>query len=75
MNRNCLLGLLPMLASPLFAAEGLYYTGTEAQESLPIKWQVGTNLIYDDNVNPYQGTRGISNRDSSIAVNPYVGAL
>jgi hypothetical protein len=55
--------------------QGLYYTGTEAQESVPIKWLVGGNLIFDDNVNPgKQDTNGQTIRESSLAVNPYAGA-
>ena len=71
------LAVLPLFFSPAFGAEGLYYTGTEAQESLPIKWLVGGNLIYDDNVNPTSrgpGAGGQSAAESSMAVNPYVGA-
>jgi hypothetical protein len=61
--------LLAALSSPAFAAEGLYYTGTEAQESIPVKWQLGLNAIYDDNV-----AAGSSNdSDSSLAVSPKVG--
>ncbi|MFN6018315.1 MAG: hypothetical protein ACK49N_12135 [Verrucomicrobiota bacterium] len=63
---------LPLLFTTAFGAEGLYYTGTEAQESLPIKWLVGGSLIYDDNVSAGQTTVGGSS--SSLAVNPYVGA-
>jgi hypothetical protein len=60
---------LAALSSPAFAAEGLYYTGTEAQESIPIKWLLGLNAIYDDNV-----AAGSSNdSDSSLAVSPKVG--
>ena len=63
---------LPLLFTTAFGAEGLYYTGTEAQESLPIKLLVGGSLIYDDNVSAGQTTVGGSS--SSLAVNPYVGA-
>jgi hypothetical protein len=54
---------------PAFAAEGLYYTGTEAQESLPIKWSLGANAIYDDNVAAGSST----DSDSSMAVMPNLG--
>ena len=64
---------LPLLFTTAFGAEGLYYTGTEAQESLPIKWLVGGSLIYDDNVSAGQ-TNGPAGSSSSLAVNPYVGA-
>ncbi len=64
---------LPLLFTTAFGAEGLYYTGTEAQESLPIKWLLGGSLIYDDNVNA--GSNNVGNgSSSSLAVNPYVGA-
>jgi len=39
------------------AAEGLYYVGSEAQESLPLKWTVGTDLTWDDNPNPTGANR------------------
>jgi len=69
------LTFLPLLFTNVFGDQGLYYTGTEAQESLPIKWLVGGNVIYDDNVNPTnRNATGQSVRDSSMAVNPYVGA-
>lgn len=65
---------LPLLITSTFGAEGLYYTGTEAQESLPIKWLVGGSLIYDDNVNAGNQAGVNSSKDSSLALNPYVGA-
>ena len=66
--------LLPLLFGSAYGAEGLYYTGTEAQESLPIKWLVGSSMIYDDNVSAGQNSVvGASDSSSSLAVNPYVG--
>jgi hypothetical protein len=56
-------------SGPAFAAEGLYYTGTEAQESLPIKWSLGANAIFDDNVSAGSST----DSDSSMAVMPDLG--
>ena len=56
-------------SGPAFAAEGLYYTGTEAQESLPIKWSLGVNAIYDDNWRAGSST----DSDSSMAVMPNLG--
>ena len=50
------------------AAEGLYNVGTEAQNSLPLKWSSGLNLTYDDNVNP-----GGANKYNATSLNPYVG--
>jgi len=60
--------LLPALSH---AEEGLYYIGSEAQESLPLKWVVGANLIWDDNVTPTALGRGRG--ESATSINPYVG--
>jgi hypothetical protein len=51
------------------SAQGLYYVGTEAQESIPLKWAVGASAIYDDNVAPGNGLE----EESSVGINPYVG--
>ena len=51
------------------SAQGLYYVGSEAQESLPLKWVVGASAFYDDNVNPGLGVA----EDGSFGINPYVG--
>ena len=50
------------------AAEGLYNVGTEAQNSVPIKWSVGASFTYDDNVNPG------ATKDSAVSLNPFVGS-
>ncbi len=62
---------LAVLINHAIAAEGLYYTGTEAQESLPIKWLFGANAIYDDNVSA--GSFTSTGSDSSLALNPNAG--
>ena len=69
MKRKISLGLFSLMAAGSACAQGLYYVGSEAQESLPLKWIVGISAIYDDNVNP-----GFGVEDSSTALNPYVGA-
>lgn len=61
-------GLFALLYASSASAEGLYFVGNEAQESLPLKWVVGASVIYDDNVNP-----GVGDKQSSVAINPYVG--
>ncbi|MBB5350363.1 hypothetical protein HNR46_000587 [Haloferula luteola] len=53
------------------AAEGLYYIGSEAQESLPLKWVVGMNAVWDDNVSPT--ATGAGANDEAFSLNPYVG--
>lgn len=49
----------------------LYYYPGEAQESLPLRWTVGVNFTYDDNVNPT--AKGVGANDEVISTNPYVG--
>lgn len=71
MNPKFALFLLVMASGSSFAAEGLYYTGTEAQESLPIKWMLKGNVIYDDNVAAGSSTSS----DSSTAISPNLGVL
>ncbi len=68
MKRNIPFAFLALLAAGPASAQGLYYLGTEAQESMPLKWAVGANVIYDDNVSP-----GYGPKDSSFALNPNVG--
>ena len=68
MKRKIPLGLLGLLAIGSASGQGLYYVGSEAQESLPLKWVVGVSAIYDDNVSP-----GYGDKESSFGLNPYVG--
>jgi hypothetical protein len=63
---HVLFGLLTIGSA---SAQGLYYVGDEAQESLPLKWVVGASVIYDDNVSP-----GFGQKEDSFGFNPYVGA-
>ena len=53
-------------------AQGLYYTGSEVQQSLPLRWTVGLDAVWDDNVNPT--AVGVGHNDSAFSLNPYVGA-
>lgn len=68
--------ILAAALSPLLGAanaqEGLYYIGSEAQESLPLKWVVGANLIYDDNTTPTVAV-GPGANDETLSINPYAG--
>lgn len=61
-------GLLGLLLASSAAGQGLYYVGNEAQESIPLKWVVGTSLTYDDNISP-----GFGPKEDSLGLNPYVG--
>lgn len=67
MKRALLAGIAGVAAVGSAYGQGLYYT-SETKESLPLKWIVGADLVYDDNVNPTSGTE-----DSATSINPYVG--
>lgn len=53
-------------------ADSLYYIADEAQDSLPLKWVVGMDMIWDDNVTPTIAI-GPGANDEAFSVNPYVG--
>lgn len=69
MKRKFSSSLFFLLFANAATAQGLYYVGSEAQDSIPLEWVVGASMFYDDNVSagdpgPEQGSFGI---------NPYVG--
>lgn len=65
---------LPLLFAGIAQAqEGLYSVGADVQDSIPLKWVVGMNAIYDDNVNAGNGVVAAPEEDS-FALNPSVGA-
>lgn len=68
MKRIISLGFFGLLAIGSVSAQGLYYLGTETEDSIPLKWVIGTNVIYDDNVAPGYGTK-----EDSIGINSYMG--
>ncbi len=68
MKRKLPLGIFSLLSAVSASAQGLYYVGSEAEESLPLKWVVGASLSYDDNVSPGGGVE-----EDSVGFNPYVG--
>jgi hypothetical protein len=71
MKRKFSLLSLIVLSNPVLGADGLYYTGTEAQESFPIKWLLGASAVYDDNVNA--GIQSSKGSDASMAISPDLG--
>lgn len=70
MKRALLAGIAGLSATGAVHAEGLYYVGTESKESIPLKWIVGADLTYDDNVNPTALGGG---GGDATSINPYVG--
>ncbi|MFC7339048.1 hypothetical protein ACFQY0_17780 [Haloferula chungangensis] len=73
MKRNlfALIAAVSAATSASYAAEGLYYVGSEAQESLPVTWTVGLNATWDDNVTPTAVL--IGSDEDAFSLNPYVG--
>ncbi|BCU76958.1 hypothetical protein [Luteolibacter sp. LG18] len=85
MKRTLLAGVAGLSALGSASGEGLYYAGSESQESTPLKWTVGINFTYDDNVNP-TATPVIPDpnnpggllanpgyKEEAFSANPYVG--
>ncbi|MGB6223737.1 outer membrane beta-barrel protein [Haloferula sp.] len=70
MKRN-LLTLIAAAATVTSASADLYYLGSEAQESLPLKWTVGLNATWDSNVSPT--AVGVGADENAFSLNPYVG--
>lgn len=68
MKSKFTVGIISVFAIASAAAQSLYYVGSDTQESIPLKWVIGGNVIYDDNVTP-----GFDDKDSSFSLNPYVG--
>jgi hypothetical protein len=68
MNRKFIPLFFHILAAPGYAG-GLYDTGVESVEALPITWSLGTDIVYDDNV--LAGS--FTNKDSALAISPNVG--
>lgn len=69
MKNNFKAGIFTVLFAGSASAQSLYYVGSEAQESLPLKWVVGLDAFYDDNVN----AGGFGPEEGSFGLNPYVG--
>lgn len=69
MKQNFLTASVLLAAAGSAAAQGLYHQGSEAMVSSPLKFTVGAQLTYDDNVAPGEATE-----NSSLGFNPYVGA-
>ena len=62
------IGLISILAAFSAQGKGLYYVPNDSEESLPIKWGVGMNTIWDDNTTPAT----LSPDDETFSVNSYV---
>ncbi|RYD38905.1 MAG: hypothetical protein EOP87_00375 [Verrucomicrobiaceae bacterium] len=69
MKKQLSLGLASLLmAGYASAGSGLYNVGAEPENSMPLKWIIGLDAVYDTNVNPGSGSK-----DDAFSLNPYVG--
>lgn len=69
MNKKISYGLLGLaLTGAANAADGLYSVGEEPDAPLPLSWNAGVNVTYDDNVL----ASGVT-EDESFSLNPYLG--
>jgi opacity protein-like surface antigen len=73
MKKSLFAGAAGLAAIGAVHAQGLYYTGSESQESVPLKWSVGITATYDDNVNPTAPVGLPGYDEDAFSVNPYVG--
>lgn len=55
-------------------SQNLYYVGQEAQESIPLTWNVGANVIWDNNVSPVALPGDLGYQQEQWSINPYVEA-
>lgn len=63
-----------ILLAGTLSARSLYYMGEDAQESSPLKWAIGANLTWDDNVNPTVPAGLPGYEDDVLSITPYVQA-
>jgi hypothetical protein len=54
------------------SAQNLYYIGQESVDSIPLTWRVGTDLIWDSNVNPSIPSGSIGHEEEQWSINPYI---
>ena len=53
------------------SAQGLFYLEDEYEKSIPVKWTVGANVIWDNNINPNIDT-GLGFKEEAWSLNPNV---
>ena len=58
-----------MLTASFVNAADLYKADPEADASIPLKWSVGLDAVWDDNTNP----GGITDGDETFALSPFTG--
>lgn len=61
------------LCGPVWA-QNLYYVGQEAEESIPLTWHVGSDLVWDNNINPNVSEGNPGFEEANWSINPYVEA-
>ena len=67
MKKRFFLSPLALILANSSPAQSLYDIGEDSQESFPLEWVAGADIIYDDNVLP-----GADTKDASFAINPSI---
>ncbi len=68
MKSKTIISLFSIMTAISAQGEGLYNIPNESEESIPLKWGVGLNAIWDDNTNP----TAAGPDDETFSLNPYV---
>jgi hypothetical protein len=53
------------------AGQSLYYSGDAEKESLPLKWTVGSNVIFDNNLIPTIPSGQVGSEENAVSISPY----
>ena len=56
------------------SAQNLYYVGQESSESIPLTWRIGSDLVWDNNVNPSIPSGSPGHEEDMWSINPFIEA-
>jgi hypothetical protein len=74
MKKKTVLTLAGIASIASASAQGLYYVGQEANESIPLTWVAGASMIWDNNVTPLITPGNPGFEDEAWSINPYIQA-
>lgn len=73
MKHQLIAGLAGIAGLAAAHADSFYYRGDDKKESLPLKWSVGLDAIWDSNVTPGSAVGTVGEDQSAFSLSPYVG--
>lgn len=74
MKKKTVLTMAGIASIASASAQGLYYVGQEANETIPLTWVAGANMIVDNNVTPLVTKGKPGYEDQAWSINPYIQA-